>query len=131
MTFHLAKCCAEVPTGIFADLLGRRKSLVIYCLLAAIESVFFLVPTLPFLYLSFALSGISYAFLGGANEAVLWTLIGQAAPKAASEVAQRDPQQQAVRYSKLLSLTLMLGLICQIIGTTLGGYQCYISIVLY
>jgi MFS family permease len=114
MMFHVAKFIFEVPTGIFADLIGRRKSLIVYCLLAAIESLFFLIPTLPFLFVSFALSGISYAFLGGANEAVLWTLTGHAAPD--------DSQQQGARYSKFLSLSLMLGIVCEIIGTTLGGY---------
>ncbi|WP_201361674.1 MFS transporter [Dictyobacter formicarum] len=114
MTFHLAKFVAEVPTGIFADLLGRRKSLIVYCLLGAIETLFFLMPTLPFLFISFALSGISYAFLGGANEAVLWTLTGYAAPG--------DVQQQSARYSRLLSMTLMLSVVSEMTGTTLGGY---------
>ncbi|GCE17094.1 MFS transporter [Dictyobacter kobayashii] len=114
MTFHLAKFVAEVPTGIFADLLGRRKSLIVYCLLGAIETLFFLVPSLPFLFISFVVSGISYAFLGGANEAVLWTLTGYAAPD--------DVQQQAARYSRLLSMTLMLSVVSEMIGTTLGGY---------
>ncbi|GLV56753.1 MFS transporter [Dictyobacter sp. S3.2.2.5] len=114
MTFHLAKFVAEVPTGIFADLLGRRKSLMLYCLLGAIETLFFLQPTLPFLFISFALSGISYAFLGGANEAVLWSLTSYA--------ALGDVQQQSARYSRLLSVTLMLSVISEMAGTTLGGY---------
>ncbi|GCE25049.1 putative MFS-type transporter YxaM [Dictyobacter alpinus] len=114
MTFHIAKFVAEVPSGIFADLLGRRKSLIVYCLLGALETVFFLQPTLPFLFISFALSGISYAFLGGANEAILWTLTGYAAPG--------DPQQQGIRYSKLFSWMLMVSIVSEIIGTTSGGY---------
>src|SRR5437588_11683328 len=77
MLFHVAKLVAEVPSGIFADLLGRRKSLVIFCIIGAVENLLFLVPTVPLLILSFSLSGISYAFLGGANEAMLWMLAGQ------------------------------------------------------
>ncbi|GER86443.1 putative MFS-type transporter YxaM [Dictyobacter vulcani] len=114
MTFHLAKFITEVPSGIFADLLGRRKSLIVYCLLGALETLFLLVPVLPLLFISFILSGISYAFLGGANEAVLWTLTEYSAPG--------DTQQQSVRYSKLFSLMLMLSIVSEIIGTTLGGY---------
>lgn len=114
MTFHLAKFITEVPSGIFADLLGRRKSLIVYCLLGALETLFFLYPALPLLFISFMLSGISYAFLGGANEAVLWTLTEYVAPG--------DSQQQSVRYSKLFSLMLMLSIVSEIIGTTLGGY---------
>lgn len=114
MTFHMAKCIAEVPTGIFADLLGRRKSLIVYSVLSAVEKLVYLVPSPPLLFLGFALSGVSYAFLGGANEAVLWTLSGHA--------VAGDAEQQASRYGKLFSLLLMLSLVSEIIGTALGGY---------
>src|SRR5216683_3437681 len=45
MLFHVAKFITEIPTGIFADMLGRRKSLVVYCALLSIESLLFLLPT--------------------------------------------------------------------------------------
>lgn len=111
MTFHIAKFVAEVPTGIFADLLGRRKSLILYCLISAVDSLLYLHPTAPFMLLAFALSGISLAFLGGANDALLWTLTGYA-----------DAQRQAQLYSKLMSWTLMVSLVSEMIGATLGGY---------
>ena len=76
MLFHVAKLVAEVPTGIFADLVGRRRSLIIFCILGGVENLLFLVPTVPLLILSFSLSGVSYAFLGGASEAMLWMLAG-------------------------------------------------------
>jgi MFS family permease len=109
--FHIAKFLAEVPTGIFADLLGRRKSLIIYCILSAIESLLFLWPSTPFIALSFILSGISIAFRAGANEALLWTLAGAASPEA-----------QVKSYSKLVSRMLMIGLLGEIVGTAAGGY---------
>ncbi len=34
MLFHVARFATEVPTGIFADMLGRRKSLIVYCALS-------------------------------------------------------------------------------------------------
>ncbi|GHO54095.1 MFS transporter [Ktedonobacter robiniae] len=111
MVFHIAKFVAEVPTGIFADLLGRRKSLILYCLISAIDSLLYLHPTAPFMLLAFALSGISFAFLGGANDALLWTLTGYA-----------DAQRQSQLYSKLMSWTLMVSLVSEMVGTTLGGY---------
>src|SRR5579859_3317186 len=49
--FHIAKFVAEVPTGIFADLMGRRKSLVICCIIGAIENLLFLVPSPPVMVL--------------------------------------------------------------------------------
>ncbi len=119
MTFHIAKFVAEVPTGIFADLLGRRKSLIVYCVLSTLEILLYLVPTAPLITLSFALSGISYAFRGGANEAMLWTLAGYAAPA-----------DQSRRYSKLVSRMFMIGLVGEIVGTAAGGYLGHILVVL-
>src|SRR5215467_5082870 len=47
--FHAAKFLAEIPTGIFADLRGRRTSLVVSCVVGAASSLLFLVPTAPML----------------------------------------------------------------------------------
>ncbi len=110
MVFHIAKFIFEVPTGIFADLLGRRKSLVVYCLLGAIQQLLFLYPTLALITLSFALSGVAWAFRGGANEAVLWGIAGYA-----------DPGNQSRRYSRLVSRMYMIGLLGEILGVSVGG----------
>jgi len=119
MVFHIAKFIAEVPTGIFADLVGRRKSLIVYCLINAVENLLFLVPTVPLITLSFALSGISYAFMGSANDALLWVLAGYP-----------DPVDQSTRYSRLYSRMFMLSLVGEIIGTASGGYLGHILEVL-
>ena len=111
MTFHIAKFVTEVPTGIFADLLGRRKSLIVYCILSAIEALLFLIPTTPFIILSFTISGIAIAFRGGADEAILWTLAGQMHEKDHSKA-----------YSKLVSWMMLVSLAASVIGTASGGY---------
>ena len=111
MLFHIAKFVTEVPTGIFADMLGRRKSLIIYCVMLGAESLLFLWPTPPLIILSFALSGTAYAFRGGASEALLWHIAGQA-----------DPAYQTQRYSRLVSRMYLVALIGEVIGTTTGGY---------
>ncbi|GCE13675.1 MFS transporter [Tengunoibacter tsumagoiensis] len=114
MTFHVAKFAAEVPTGIFADLLGRRRSLMMYCLLSAIDTLVYLHPTLPLLFCGFALSGISYAFLGGASDAILWTLTGHA--------TSETPERHTTLYSRFFSLSLMFSIVFEMLGTSLGGY---------
>lgn len=119
MLFHLAKFLAEVPTGIFADMVGRRKSLMIFCIISAVENLLFLNPTVPSMIVSFSLAGISFAFLGGASEAMLWTLAGFA-----------EPGNQARRYSRLVSRMYLVGFIGEIIGTSLGGYLGHILVVL-
>jgi len=111
MLFHVAKFITEIPTGIFADMLGRRKSLVVYCALLSIESLLFLLPTPPLIILSFVLSGTAYAFRGGASEAILWHIAGKA-----------EPGDQARRYSRLISRMYLIAMLGEIIGTTAGGY---------
>ena len=119
MTFHIAKFVAEVPTGIFADLLGRRKSLVIFCLLSALQNLLFLYPTPALMILSFMLAGTAFAFRGGADEAILWNI-----------AAHVDPSNQSRRYSRLVSRLYLVGLIGEIIGTSSGGYLGQILVVL-
>lgn len=111
MLFHVAKCVTEVPTGIFADLLGRRRSLMLSCLLTAVSTILLLTPGVLAICLSFLLSGTAYAFLGGAGEAILWNIAGHA-----------EPQHQARRYSQLVSRMYLVGMIGEMIGTTSGGY---------
>lgn len=111
MLFHVAKCVTEVPTGIFADLLGRRRSLVLSCVLNSVSALLFLTPTAASIILSFLLNGTAYAFLGGAGEAILWNIAGHA-----------DPENQDRRYSHLVSRMYLVGMIGEIIGTTTGGY---------
>ncbi len=117
--FHIAKFVAEVPTGIFADLVGRRKSLVICCIIGAIENLLFLFPIPPIMILSFSLAGIAWAFRGGAHEAILWMIAGHA-----------EPTNQATHYSKLISRIFMLALLGEIIGTATGGFLGHILTIL-
>lgn len=63
----------EVPTGIVADKIGRKKSIVIALLLQALGEWLYLIANN---YVSFVLiailAGIGYAFLSGANEALIY-----------------------------------------------------------
>lgn len=61
MLFHVAKFLAEMPTGIFADLVGRRASLVAACVCGVVSAALLLDPTLQMVALSFICSGVSWA----------------------------------------------------------------------
>jgi len=110
MTFHLAKFVAEVPTGIFADLVGRRASLIVAALLAFVGELLFLVPTGPLIALSFALQGIAFAFRGGADSALLWTL-----------VERSGASDKAAHYSTLFSRMFLVMLFAQTLAVASGG----------
>jgi len=63
----------EVPTGIFADKFGRKKSIVIGTLLLALEPLIFLFAD-NFLWfaIAFAISGIGITFHSGSIEALIY-----------------------------------------------------------
>ena len=111
MGFHLAKLAAEVPTGIFADLSGRRASLIISCAIAAGASLLFLHPTAPMIALSFGLQGIAFAFRGGADSALLWGLAGQS-----------GAPDRAAWFGRLFSRMLLVTIFAQTAGTAAGGF---------
>jgi MFS family permease len=75
--FHLAPVLLEIPSGSFADLVGRRWSLAIGSLLIAISTVLmFLAPSLPLMMLALFLNGASYSFRSGADQAFLYDSLG-------------------------------------------------------
>ena len=117
--FHVGKFLAEVPTGIFADLVGRRASLIAACVCGAISEALILVPQSGIVALSLALAGVAYAFRGGAESALLWSLAERA-----------GSSERAERYSRLYSRMLVVGLIALTLGQSTGGYLAHVALVL-
>ncbi len=109
--FHIAKFLAEAPTGIFADLLGRRLSLIISALLVVGAELLFLAPTPAMIAASFAIQGVAFAFRGGADSALLWTL-----------VERSGDEKRAARYSRLFSRMFIIVLVTQTVGLATGGF---------
>ncbi|PIS17928.1 hypothetical protein COT54_02055, partial [Candidatus Collierbacteria bacterium CG09_land_8_20_14_0_10_46_12] len=63
----------EVPTGIVADRIGRKKSVVIAILLQASGEWLYLFANNYLAFVLIALlAGLGYAFLSGANEALVY-----------------------------------------------------------
>lgn len=109
--FHVAKFLAEAPTGVFADLVGRRLSLIVSALLVVVAELLFLAPTPTLIAISFGLQGVAYAFRGGADSALLWTL-----------VERSGDEQQAARYSRLFSRMFIIIILMQTAGVASGGF---------
>jgi MFS family permease len=116
MLFHVAKFVAEVPTGIFADLVGRRASLLAACGFGVVAALLFLDPTPVTISISFMLSGISWAFKGGAQEAAVWTLAEQSRDKPGRETDTTG------RYSRYYSRFLVVTLVAAALGDVAAGY---------
>lgn len=76
-SFHLAPVLLELPSGSFADLVGRRWSLATGAALVAISTaLLWAAPNLPLVMLALFLSGASYSFRSGADQAYLYEAIG-------------------------------------------------------
>ena len=71
--FHLAPVLFELPSGSFADLIGRRWSLAAGSLLVAISAAMLWSATsLPTAMVALFLSGASFSFRSGADQAYLF-----------------------------------------------------------
>lgn len=71
--FHLAILLGEVPTGILADMLGRRRSMLIGLLIGATSAFsYLLIQDTLTACLVLALSGLGGTFLSGADTALLY-----------------------------------------------------------
>ena len=75
--FHLAPLLLEIPSGSFADLVGRRWSLALGSLLVALSAgVLWVADSLPLAMFALFLHGASYSFRSGADQAFLYEALG-------------------------------------------------------
>jgi MFS family permease len=71
--FHLAPVTLEIPSGSFADVLGRKWSMMVGALLIAVSTaLIFIADSLWVLLPAMYLNGAAYAFRSGAQQAFLF-----------------------------------------------------------
>ena len=71
--YHIAKVALEVPTGAFADTIGRKWSLVISTIAVAIAAILtWWSPVFPLVMLALLVDGASGSFRYGADQAYLF-----------------------------------------------------------
>ena len=106
--------CAEVPSGAFADLLGRKRLLVLTSVLMIVEmSVIAFVPitNMSIVFWAFlvnrVLSGLAEAMASGADEAIAYD----------SLVAEGNP----AHWPRVLSVQMRVKALAGVISTTLGA----------
>ncbi|HMM40519.1 MAG TPA: MFS transporter, partial [Thermomicrobiales bacterium] len=76
--FHLAPVLLELPSGSFADLIGRRWSLAVGPLLIALSSaLLFVAPSFWVVLVAMFLTEASYSFRSGADQAYLYDALGE------------------------------------------------------
>ncbi len=106
--------CAEVPSGALADLLGRKRLLVLTSLLMIVElSVIAFVPitNMSIVFWAFlanrVLSGLAEAMASGADEAIAYD----------SLIAEGNP----AHWPRVLSVQMRVKALAGVVSTTLGA----------
>ncbi len=111
--FHAVSFLSEVPTGIFADRWGRRLSLHVGLGIGVVTplAIFWLAPQSVFWgSLSVAFGSLSWTFIGGADRALLYNLVGN------------HPEQYRKVYSRVLAVSLTTTALAVVIGGWLAGH---------
>lgn len=71
--FHLTSFLFEVPSGVIADVFGRKRSMVVsQCMSAASAAVMLLSRSMAGIFAAMVLSALGYNFASGAREALAY-----------------------------------------------------------
>lgn len=111
---QLSAALFEVPTGIFSDYIGRKKTVMLGALFATLSIIFYALGINFWILIIGAISeGISRAFYSGNNEALLYTTL--------SGTKQTDDFH--THYGKLSSMFQIALGISALIGGLLATYS--------
>ena len=71
--FHIVSLMAEIPSGMFADVFGRKKSLIVSCIMTMFSAVVRgFVPGFAAVCVSVGFSALSYNFISGSDSAIAY-----------------------------------------------------------
>lgn len=104
--FSIIQLVAEVPTGYFADRVGRIASIRIGAILAALATtIYVFIHHKTGIYLGVMLEAIGYSFFGGAGEALIHDSL--------------VIKKQEAEYTKIMSHNMSISLVANAILITL------------
>lgn len=117
--FHLASLCFELPSGMLADLMGRRGTLAASRLVSALGALAMLLSQgVPGLCLAMALSALSYNLASGTREALTY-----------DSLLQMGQERQYLRLSTWQNICWRgagaAALLCAGLTVTLGWRRAY------
>lgn len=77
--FHITSLIAEIPSGMFADVFGRKKSLILSCVMSMLSAlVRGFVPGFAAVCVSVGFSALSYNFISGSDSAIAYDTLLEA-----------------------------------------------------
>ena len=117
--FHLTSLLCEVPSGVLADVLGRKKSMVLSQIAAILSAVFMVLSdTLAGVCLAMAFSALGYNFSSGAREALAFEELAAAGRE--EEYDRYSAADLALGFRRAYGLDILMGLGCLACALGLG-----------
>ena len=117
--FHLTSFLFEVPSGVIADVFGRRRSMIASQCMSAMAAAAMLVSnSMGDVCISMALSALGYNFASGAREALAYESLKQHQQQAAYE-------QFAVNDATLWRIGAALATLCTGVALWMGPRAAY------
>lgn len=113
--FSLVVLTLELPTGYFADKIGRKTSILIGGILATAG---FAAYSLSYDFWGFLLAesilGIGFSFISGADSALLYETLKE--------------QQREINYKKIQGKTDSIGMVSEAVTSVAGGFLALVSL---
>lgn len=106
--FHAVSLFAEIPSGMFADVMGRKKSLIVSCVMSMLSAVVRgFIPGFAAVCVSVGFSALSYNFISGSDSALAYDSLLE--------------EGQESKYDKYISTQTAIYRISNGIATLLAG----------
>lgn len=113
-TAMLASALFEVPTGVFSDMIGRKRTVVVGAAASVLSIVFYAIGGVyPVLLVGAVFEGLARSFFSGNNDALLYDTL-----------AETDQQAQ---YQEYLGKTSSMYQLALAIAAVIGGVIAYFS----
>ena len=112
--FHIVSILFEIPSGVLADVFGRKKTLVISCLMRMIGNIVMIFSNnFAMVCLSIAFQALNYNFASGSGDALAFDSL--------KSVGQED------RFDRYASNQLIIYRACEGLSTLTAGFALVIG----
>lgn len=118
--FHVVSMCCEIPSGMVADLIGRKRTLVLSGLVSAAGSLcMILANAFPMILVAMGLNALSYNLVSGSREALTYDSLLEAG-------AQEDYLRVSATQEKLYLAIFAAANLFSVVTVSLGYEKGYL-----
>lgn len=113
---NISDCISQIPSGLFADKFGKKKSLIVGQILLAFFYLI-LLSSRGYMWIGIAhiLQGVGFTFIAGADESLLY------------ESVQEKSGEQTNRFTQYIGRYAAIATLSQAIAMGLGGFLQLVS----